>query len=85
MLVALQLLGFAHLRYAGSENFLGRPVTGYEAPRCLLTVQAAEALGKAQDLAEGEGLGLLVYDCYRPQRAVDDFVAWVGSCTRSSA
>ena len=68
-----------HLRYAGSENFLGRPVTGYEAPRCLLTVQAAEALGKAQALAEGEGLGLLVYDCYRPQRAVDDFVAWVGS------
>jgi D-alanyl-D-alanine dipeptidase len=69
----------AHLRYAGRENFLGRPVTGYEAPRCLLTVQAAEALGKAQALAEGEGLGLLVYDCYRPQRAVDDFVAWVGS------
>ena len=68
-----------HLRYAGSENFLGRPVTGYEAPRCLLTVQAAEALGKAQALADGEGLGLLVYDCYRPQRAVDDFVAWVGS------
>ena len=68
-----------HLRYAGSENFLGRPVTGYEAPRCLLTAQAAEALGKAQALAEGEGLGLLVYDCYRPQRAVDDFVAWVGS------
>ena len=68
-----------HLRYAGSENFLGRPVTGYEAPRCLLTVQAAEALGNAQALADGEGLGLLVYDCYRPQRAVDDFVAWVGS------
>ena len=68
-----------HLRYAGSENFLGRPVTGYEAPRCLLTAQAAEALGKAQALAKGEGLGLLMYDCYRPQRAVDDFVAWVGS------
>lgn len=68
-----------HLRYAGSENFLGRPVTGYEAPRCLLTAQAAEALAKAQALAEGEGLGLLMYDCYRPQRAVDDFVAWVGS------
>ena len=68
-----------HLRYAGSQNFLGRPVTGYEAPRCLLTVQAAEALGSAQALAAAEGLGLLMYDCYRPQRAVDDFVAWVGS------
>ena len=68
-----------HLRYAGSENFLGRPVTGYDAPRCLLTAPAAEALAKAQALAKGEGLGLLMYDCYRPQRAVDDFVAWVGS------
>lgn len=64
------------MRYAGAQNFLGRPVHGYAAARCWLSRPAAEALARvAQDLA-GRGLGLMVYDCYRPQRAVDDFVAW---------
>jgi zinc D-Ala-D-Ala dipeptidase len=64
------------MRYAGEQNFVGRPVHGYAAARCWLSRPAAEALARvAQDLA-GRGLGLMVYDCYRPQRAVDDFVAW---------
>jgi D-alanyl-D-alanine dipeptidase len=64
------------MRYAGAQNFLGRPVRGYEAARCLLSRPAAQALARvAQDLA-AQDLGLMVYDCYRPQRAVDDFVAW---------
>jgi D-alanyl-D-alanine dipeptidase len=63
-------------RYAGSDNFMGRPARGYGAARCLLTEPAARALAAAQREAAGSGLGLLVYDCYRPQRAVDDFVAW---------
>jgi D-alanyl-D-alanine dipeptidase len=68
--VALDLL------YAGSRNFVGRPVRGYGAARCLLTKQAAAALAEVQRDLAASGLGLLVYDCYRPQRAVDDFVAW---------
>lgn len=64
------------MRYAGADNFVGRPVAGYEAPKCLLTRAAAEALGSVQKDVEALGLGLKVYDCYRPQRAVDDFVAW---------
>jgi D-alanyl-D-alanine dipeptidase len=64
------------IRYAGTRNFLGRPARGYAAPRCLLTRPAAAALAKvAEDLAPF-GLGLKVYDCYRPRRAVDDFMAW---------
>jgi D-alanyl-D-alanine dipeptidase len=64
------------MRYAGARNFLGRPARGYGAARCLLSAQAAAALAKVeQDLAPA-GLGLLVYDCYRPRRAVDDFIAW---------
>ncbi|PXW65423.1 D-alanyl-D-alanine dipeptidase [Methylobacterium sp. B4] len=64
------------MRYAGSDNFVGRPIVGYEAPRCLLTPQAARALGRAQAALAPEGLGLKVFDCYRPRRAVADFAAW---------
>lgn len=64
------------MRYAGSHNFVGRPIAGYEAPVCLLTPQAAEALSGVQREVAGFGLTLHVFDCYRPQRAVDDFVGW---------
>jgi D-alanyl-D-alanine dipeptidase len=64
------------MRYAGSHNFVGRPIHGYDAPVCWLTRQAAQALAQVQaDLARF-GLGLKVYDCYRPTRAVADFAAW---------
>ncbi len=64
------------MRYAGSDNFVGRPIAGYEAPRCLLTPQAAQALARVQADLAPEGLGLKVFDCYRPVRAVADFAAW---------
>jgi D-alanyl-D-alanine dipeptidase len=64
------------MRYAGPDNFVGAPVDGYEAPRCLLSEPAARALGRVDAALRPEGLGLLVYDCYRPQRAVDHFVRW---------
>jgi len=64
------------IRYFTGHNFTGDPVDGYLAPMCILTRPAAEALARAQrDFVEG-GYTLKVYDCYRPQRAVDDFVAW---------
>lgn len=64
------------LRYLGSNNFLGRPVEGYRASVVYMTEPAALALKAVQeDLAE-QGLGLKVFDAYRPQRAVDDFVRW---------
>ena len=64
------------MRYAGAQNFVGRPVAGYQASRCLLSRPAAAALAQVERDLAPRGLGLLVYDCYRPQRAVDDFVAW---------
>lgn len=63
-------------RYHGAHNFIGRPIAGYEAPKCLLTRQAAAALARVQEDLRPFGLGLRTFDCYRPQRAVDDFVAW---------
>jgi D-alanyl-D-alanine dipeptidase len=67
------------MRYAGTDNFLGRPARGYGGARCLLTKEAARALAAVQRDLAGFGVGLKVYDCYRPQRAVDDFVAWSGA------
>ena len=64
------------LRYLGSDNFLGVPVDGYEGERLILTAEAAAALSGVQDELRAMGLGLLVYDGYRPQRAVDHFVRW---------
>lgn len=64
------------LRYAGSNNFVGRPIIGYVTNRAVLTTQAAKALSRVQADLKPFGLELLLYDAYRPQRAVDDFVAW---------
>ena len=64
------------IRYATPHNFTGDPVDGYEVPSCILTRPTAEALQRAQREFLEEGYSLKVYDCYRPQRAVDDFVAW---------
>lgn len=64
------------MRYFGDNNFLGRKVAGYSAARCLLTKPAAQALAAVQRDLREFSLSLRVYDCYRPQRAVDDFVQW---------
>ncbi|MCP5078560.1 MAG: gamma subclass chorismate mutase AroQ, partial [Psychromonas sp.] len=64
------------LRYLGEHNFLGVVVDGYFAKRLILSKPAAEALSRVQSDLQAFGLGLLVYDAYRPQRAVDHFVRW---------
>lgn len=64
------------IRYFTPHNFMGVPVTGYEQPLCLLTRSTAEALHRAQRTLLRQGYSLKVYDCYRPQRAVDHFVDW---------
>jgi zinc D-Ala-D-Ala dipeptidase len=64
------------MRYFSANNFVGERIDGYERPRCLLTAQAAEALARVQrDLSPRE-LGLKVFDCYRPVRAVAHFLRW---------
>lgn len=64
------------MRYFTRHNFTGHRVDGYRRPVCLLTRPAAEALHRAQRVLLRKGYTLKVYDCYRPQRAVNDFVAW---------
>lgn len=64
------------MRYADSDNFVGAPVRGYEAPRCYLLRPVAEALARVQADLRAQGASLVVFDCYRPVRAVRHFVAW---------
>jgi len=64
------------IRYHGRHNFVGRRIRGYRDPICVLTRPAAEALAEAQAALRSEGYSLKVYDCYRPQTAVDHFVRW---------
>ncbi len=64
------------IRYAGYHNFVGRPIKGYKTDECILTKQAALALRDVQTELTKSHLSLKVYDCYRPQMAVDDFTAW---------
>jgi D-alanyl-D-alanine dipeptidase len=64
------------MRYYSDNNFVGQPIEGYNAAKCLLSKEAAYALKSVQDELERLGFGLLVYDAYRPQRASDHFVKW---------
>ena len=64
------------VRYYGLHNFLGEQVDGYNAGKCILTKEAAAALAKVQKELGQFSLSLKIYDCYRPQRAVDHFVKW---------
>ena len=64
------------MRYATDDNFVGAVVDGYEARRCLLSPPAAAAIAAAQGELRVFGLSLVMFDCYRPQRAVDHFVRW---------
>lgn len=63
-------------KYATSDNFTGRPVEGYEVNRIVGTWEMCLGLERARHAAESRGLGLLVWDAYRPQRAVDSFLRW---------
>ncbi len=64
------------MRYFGSHNFTGRPIRGYEKPVAILTKRAAFALQQVENHLNKKGLGLKIFDAYRPQRAVDNFKSW---------
>ena len=64
------------MHYFGTDNFVGARIDGYEAARCLLARPAAAALARVQQDLAPQGLGLKVFDCYRPARAVMHFVRW---------
>lgn len=64
------------IRYASTNNFVGRPLDGYNAAECILRRDVAAALARVQMDLAGSGLALKVYDCYRPTRAVQTMAQW---------
>lgn len=64
------------IRYASSQNFLGRPVRGYDAPVCITQLKIAQSLQRVQQKLREKNMSLVIFDAYRPQRAVDHFVEW---------
>jgi D-alanyl-D-alanine dipeptidase len=64
------------IRYAGSNNFVGHPLDGYEAAECVVKRDVAERLKRIQQELARENLSLKMFDCYRPARAVAAMWAW---------
>jgi len=64
------------IRYATHNNFIGKPLPGYEQQICILTLPTAKALVKIQNELRAKGLGLKVFDGYRPQMTVNEFIRW---------
>lgn len=63
-------------KYATWDNFTGRPVDGYLANRIVGTRELCAALERVREKADSLGFGLLLWDGYRPQRAVNRFLHW---------
>jgi D-alanyl-D-alanine dipeptidase len=63
-------------KYATWDNFTGKPVDGYVANRIVGTTALCAALDRAREAAASLGFGLLLWDGYRPQRAVKCFLRW---------
>ena len=65
------------IRYFSSNNFTGKKINGYQAPVAYMTKEALKALSIAADDLRKQGYRLLIWDTYRPQKAVDNFVKWI--------
>jgi len=65
------------LRYYSAYNFTGSKIRGYKAPVAYMTKEALQALAKAAADLRKQGYRILVWDAYRPQKAVTHFVEWI--------
>ncbi|MET3156932.1 D-alanyl-D-alanine dipeptidase [Bradyrhizobium diazoefficiens] len=64
------------IRYATSNNFVGRPLAGYGAGECVVKREVGLRLKAVQQELAAQNLSLKMFDCYRPARASLDMVAW---------
>jgi D-alanyl-D-alanine dipeptidase len=71
------------MRYATADNFTGAPLPGYLANRAYLRREAAAALARVQRSLRQHGLGLKIFDAYRPARATQAMVDWTARANRA--
>ncbi|MFH1467163.1 MAG: M15 family metallopeptidase [Pseudomonadota bacterium] len=64
------------IAYHTAENFTGAPLPGYGAPAAWMLLEPAAAVQRVADTLAEQGLGLLIYDAYRPVRGTLSMVAW---------
>lgn len=69
------------IKYAGQDNFVGTPINGYKAAKCLLHKNVIADLNKVATLLEDKGYRLKIFDCYRPEKAVAHFMQWANDIT----
>jgi len=67
------------IRYYSDNNFTGHRINGYKAPVAYMTKEGVNALSIAADDLREQGYRILIWDTYRPQKAVDDFVEWINN------
>ena len=67
------------MRYYSSNNFTGNRIKGYNAPVAYMTKEGLSALSVAADDLRNQGYRLFIWDTYRPQKAVDNFVEWINN------
>ena len=67
------------IRYYSDNNFTGHRINGYKAPVAYMTKEGLNALSAAAEDLRKQGYRLLIWDTYRPQKAVDDFVEWINN------
>ena len=67
------------IRYYSPNNFTGHRINGYKAPIAYMTKEGVNALSVAAADLRKQGYRLLIWDTYRPQKAVDDFVEWINN------
>ena len=65
------------MRYYSDYNFTGHRINGYKEPVAYMTKEALDALVIAADDLRKQGYRILIWDTYRPQKAVTDFVTWI--------
>ena len=70
------------LRYATSNNFTSAPIAGYEGNHAYLRAPAAAALARVERDLAAQGLGLKIFDAYRPVRATEAMVEWTKRVNR---
>jgi D-alanyl-D-alanine dipeptidase len=73
------------IRYAGANNFVGRPLPGYDGAECVVKRAVGTALQKVQQELAAQNLSLKMLDCYRPARAVHEMVKWAQDGNETAA